>query len=38
MIFKVGEKAGNKVAKLAVLSPEQLEKVQVNREKYLSQI
>lgn len=38
MISKVGEKAGDKVAKLAVLSPEQLEEVQVKREKYLSQM
>ena len=34
MISKAGEKAANKVAKLAALSPEQLEEVQNNRDKY----
>lgn len=38
MIAKAGGKAADKVAKLAVLSPEQLNEVQANREKYLSQM
>lgn len=38
MISKTGEKAANKVAKLAALSPEQLEEVQNNRDKYLSEM
>ena len=37
-IARAGEKAADKVAKLAVLSPEQLNEVQANREKYLSQM
>ena len=37
-IAKAGGKAADKVAKLAVLSPEQLSEVQKNREKYLSQM
>lgn len=38
MISKVGGKAGNSVAKLATLSPAQLQEVQDNRDKYLSQM
>ena len=37
-IAKAGGRAADKVAKLAVLSPEQLSEVQANREKYLSQM
>lgn len=37
MIAKVGTKAADKVAKLAVLSPEQLQAVQEKREAYLSE-
>ena len=38
MISKAGGKAGDKVAKLATLSPAQLDKVQTDREKYLSEM
>lgn len=38
MIAKAGGKAADKVAKLAVLAPEQLNEVQANREKYLSEM
>ena len=38
MISKAGAKAGNKVARLAALSPEQLQEVQNNRDKYLSEM
>lgn len=37
MITKVGSRAADKVAKLAVLSPEQLQAVQEKRELYLSE-
>ena len=37
-VAKRGAKAADKIAKLAVLSPEQLNEVQANREKYLSQM
>lgn len=35
IVKKVGEKAGNKVAKLSSLSPDQVESVQLQRENYL---
>ena len=35
IVKKVGEKAGNKVAKLSTLSPGQVESVQLQRENYL---
>lgn len=35
IIKRVGEKAGNKVAKLSSLSPDQVESIQVQRENYL---
>ncbi|MDD6488252.1 MAG: DUF87 domain-containing protein [Clostridia bacterium] len=38
IIAKVGQKTGNKVAKLSALSPDQLVEVQKNREKYLSEM
>lgn len=38
LVAKAGGRAADKVAKLAVLSPEQLNEVQANREKYLSQM
>lgn len=38
MIAKAGGKAADKVAKLASLSPEQLQEVQENRDKYLSEM
>ncbi len=38
LLAKAGGKAADKVAKLAVLSPEQLNEVQANRDKYLSQM
>ena len=38
IVAKAGGKAADKVAKLAVLSPEQLNEVQANREKYLLQM
>ncbi len=38
LISRAGKRAADKVAKLAVLSPEQLSEVQANREKYLSQM
>ena len=38
LISKAGGKAADKVAKLAVLSPEQLKEVSANREKYLLQM
>ena len=34
-IKKVGDKAGNKIAKLATLSSGQVEEIQLQREKYL---
>ena len=34
-IKKVGDKAGNKIAKLATLSSGQVEDIQLQREKYL---
>lgn len=37
-IAKAGEKAANKVSKLSALSPEQLQEVQDQRDKYLSQM
>ena len=37
MVTRAGGKAANQVAKLAALSPQQLEKVQSDRERYLSQ-
>ena len=37
MLARAGGKAANQVAKLAALSPQQLEKVQADRERYLSQ-
>lgn len=38
IITKAGTKAADKVAKLSVLSPEQLEAVQKHREEYLSEV
>jgi len=38
MLAKAGGRAADKVAKLAVLSPEQLNEVQANRDRYLSQM
>lgn len=38
MISKAGEKAADKVTKLAALSPEQLKEVQNNRDRYLSEM
>lgn len=38
IVARVGSRAADKVAKLAVLSPEQLNDVQANREKYLTQM
>lgn len=38
MIKKAGTKAADKVAKLAVLSPEQIEEIENRREEYLSQM
>ena len=35
VITKIGTAAGNKVAKLSALTPEQIEKVQLEREKFL---
>lgn len=35
IVKKIGEKAGNKVAKLSSLSPDQVESVQLQRENYL---
>lgn len=35
IVKKVGDKAGNKVSKLAVLSSAQMEEIQIQREKYL---
>ena len=35
MVKKVGDKAANKVAKLATLSSDQVEEVQLQREEYL---
>ena len=37
VVKKIGDKAGNKVAKLATLSSLQVEEIQNNREKYLLQ-
>lgn len=37
MLVRAGGRAANQVAKLAALSPEQLKKVEADREKYLSQ-
>lgn len=38
MISKVGNRAGNRVAKLAKLSPDQLQEVEDKREKYLTEM
>lgn len=38
MINKVGEKTGDKIAKLSALSPEQLKEVENNRDLYLSEM
>lgn len=38
MLFRAGGKVGDTVAKCAVLSPVQIEEVQYNRDKYLSQM
>lgn len=38
IVKRVGEAAGDKIAKAAVLSPEQVEDVQKRREEYLSQM
>lgn len=38
MLSRVGQGAGNKIAKLATLSPEQLQEVEKNREEYLSEM
>lgn len=37
IVKKIGDKAGDTVAKLSTLSPEQLDKIQEEREAYLSQ-
>lgn len=37
-VKRAGEKAGNKIARMAALSPEQLQDVQDQREKYLSEM
>ena len=38
LLNKTGKKAADKVAKLSALSPEQLEKIEKEREKYLSEM
>ena len=38
IVKKIGDKAGDTVAKLSTLSPEQLETIEKEREKYLSKI
>lgn len=38
VVKKIGGKAGNAVAKLSTLSPEQIEKIQEEREKYLTKM